>query len=75
MVRVSAVMLDVLEGRRSLSDAPQEWLSFILYTEAAQVLQGKTREERQARLANVKPAIREAVQEEAVRLWNKRRGK
>ena len=73
MARVSTIMIDVVEGRRPLEQAPQEWLSFILYTEAARVLQGKTRKERQARLANVKPAIRKAVQEEAVRMWNKRR--
>ena len=73
MARPSVLMRGGLDGRMPPSEAPQEWLSFILYKYADEVLKGSTRDARRHRLGQVPLGLRALVEEEAKLLWNNRR--
>lgn len=73
-MRPSQSMRGALTGAIPLSEAPQAWLSFIVYKRACAVLQEHDKDGRRLALARVPRPIRHLVEAEATRLWNNRRG-
>lgn len=75
-MRPSTTLQAVIDGQLPASDAPQwcqSWLSFWVYQRAAHVLQGKDKTERRSRLDQVPEAVREMVEDEAMRIHLLRR--
>lgn len=73
-LRPSERLRAFLDGHAPTNDAPQEWLSFIIYRSACAVLQEHDKDSRRRALARVPRPIRGLVEDEVRRLWNKRRG-
>ena len=71
----SAIIHAVLSGKMNLHDAPkaiQSACSFHIYQGAAAVLEGKTKADRQRRLAKIPAKVRPHVEAEALRLFRVR---
>lgn len=73
VVRPSALMRAAIAGEIPLSEAPQEWLSLAVYHRARAVLGAGDLAERRAMLGKVEPALRVEVEQEASRLFEKRK--